>query len=335
VDGFKEDYYGFGGFGLRDDKIDPTNNRLMQQGKDIIERNGYLSVDGDLQRINDFNYDQDQDRGPVNALAFAYSGFPLVYPDIVGGTFGEQRFAIARTSRMETYMMRNAQWASLHSSMSMGEPPWSFQERTGRVMLSAAQLHQRLQPYLYALGVRASQDGYPWPMTPLPVAFPTDPQVYGRENDRVRGYEWLIGDSLLATPLYGDDYDSASSRDVYLPAGKWMDYDTGKLYAGATMLRNFALPVDKTPLFVGGSGIVIEREGQQIVARVYPLGGVAKQGFLLPGAEKETVLEVSARNLREAKVIDQTNHRAVAAGWERFAFQFPIEGGHTYSIEAH
>ena len=47
-----------------------------------------------------------------------------------------------------------------------------------------------------------------------------------------RGYEWLIGDSLLATPLYGNDYDTASSRDVYLSAGKWMDYDTGKLYSG-------------------------------------------------------------------------------------------------------
>jgi hypothetical protein len=332
VDGFKEDYYGYGGFGLRDDKIDPTNNRLMQQGKEIIERNGYLSVDGDLQRINDFNYDQDQDRGPVNALAFAYSGFPLVYPDIVGGTFGEQRFAIDRTSRMETYMMRNAQWASLHSSMAMGEPPWSFQPQTGRVMLGAAQLHQRLQPYLSALGIRASQDGYPWPMTPLPVAFPEDPHVYGRENDRVRGYEWMIGDSLLATPLYGNDYDTASSRDVYLPAGKWMDYDTGKLYSGGRLLPGFSLPVGKTPLFVGGSGIVIEREGQQMVACVYPLGGVAKESFLLPGAQKETVLDVSTRNLREAKVVDQVNHRVVLGKWERFAYQFPIEGGHHYSI---
>jgi len=332
VDGFKEDYYGYGGFGLRDDKIDPTNNRLMQQGKEIIERNGYLSVDGDLQRINDFNYDQDQDRGPVNALAFAYSGFPLVYPDIVGGTFGEQRFAIDRTPRMETYMMRNAQWASLHSSMAMGEPPWSFQPQTGRVMLGAAQLHQRLQPYLYALGIRASQDGYPWPMTPLPIAFPDDPLVYDRENDRVRGYEWLIGDSLLATPLYGNDYDTASGRDVYLPAGKWMDYDTGKLYTGGRLLPGFPLPVGKTPLFVGGAGIVIERDGQQTVARVYPLGGVAKESFLLPGAEKETVLEVSTRNLRAAKVVDEASHQVVSATWERFAYQFPIEAGRHYTI---
>jgi alpha-glucosidase (family GH31 glycosyl hydrolase) len=332
VDGFKEDYYGYHGFGLPDNKIDFTNNRLMAQGRDIIERNGYLSVNGDIQRIDDFNYDQNQDRGPVNALAFAYSGFPAVYPDIVGGTFGEQRFSASRTSRMETYMMRNAQWASLHSSMSMGEPPWTFQPQTAQVMLQAAQLHDRLQPYLYAMAVRASQDGYPWPMTPLPVAFPKDPGVYGRENDKVRGYEWLIGDSLLATPLYGDDYEKAESRDVYLPAGKWMDYDTGKIFSGATTLRNFPLPVGKTPLFVGGSGIVIEKESGAIIARIYPLGAAVVQNYLLPGAEQQTVVNLTARDLHHAKVMDQTTHKPVTSHWERFAYEFPLQPGHHYSV---
>jgi alpha-glucosidase (family GH31 glycosyl hydrolase) len=334
VDGYKEDYYGYGGFGLRDDKIDPTNNRFMQQGRDIIERNGYLSVNGDIERINDFNYDQDQDRGPVNALAFAYSGFPAVYPDIVGGTFGEQHFSTTRTARMETYMMRNAQWAALHSSMSMGEPPWAFQARTAGVMLQAAKLHDHLQPYLFAMAVRASEDGFPWPMTPLPIAFPKDPAVYGRENDKVRGYEWLIGDSLLATPLYGDDYDKVESRDVYLPAGKWMDYDTGKIYGGGTTLKDFPLPVGKTPLFVGGSGIVVERGEKANVARIYPLGATATETLLLPNAQQPTIVAVSARDLHAAKVTDQTTHQPVAAQWERFAYEFPITAGHHYSVAA-
>ena len=180
----------------------------------IIERNGYLSSNGDLHRINDFNWNQPQDRGPVNALAFAYSGFPFVYPDIVGGTFGEQHFSTARTPRMQKYMQRNAQWAALHSSMGMGEPPWSFDPATAHIMLAAAQLHDRIAPYLYANARKSVVDGYPWTMTPLPVAFPDDPAVYGRENSTDRAYEWMIGDSLLATPLYGDDYDTATTRDV-------------------------------------------------------------------------------------------------------------------------
>ena len=37
---------------------------------------------------------------------------------------------------MKTYMMRNAQWASLHSSMGMGQGPWTFGDpQVEKVML--------------------------------------------------------------------------------------------------------------------------------------------------------------------------------------------------------
>lgn len=58
INGWKEDFYGYGGYELRDDKVDPTNDRLMADRQLIIERNGYLSSNGDLHRINDFNYNQ-------------------------------------------------------------------------------------------------------------------------------------------------------------------------------------------------------------------------------------------------------------------------------------
>jgi alpha-glucosidase (family GH31 glycosyl hydrolase) len=132
--------------------------------------------------------------------------------------------------------------------------------------------------------------------------------------------------------LYGDDYDKAQSRDVYLPAGKWMDYDTGKIYDGGTTLRDFPLPAGKTPLFVGGSGIVIEKQDKTMVARLYPLGAVKEESYLLPGPEEQTVLDLSARDLHRAKVMDQTTHQAVSAEWVRFAYQFPVEPGHHYSI---
>ena len=334
VDGFKEDYYGFGGFGLRDDKVDPTNMRLMEEGADMIERNGYLSSNGDLHRINDFNYDQDQDRGPVNALAFAYSGFPLVYPDIVGGTFGEGRFSVKRTRRLELYMMRNAQWAALHSSMGMGEPPWSFGKQTGDVMLAAAKLHDRLQPYLYSQAVRFSQDGYPWTMTPLPIAFPEDKSTQGRENATVRGYEWMIGDALLATPLYGNDYAEATTRDVYLPAGNWMDFDTGDLYRGPRMLKGFPLPPGKMGLFVGGSGILIEKEGKSLLACIYPLAKRGEETFSLSDQKSRVKIQVSVRNWKQIQAADLATGRSVYGQWQKHAYSFAIEEGHAYRVHS-
>jgi alpha-glucosidase (family GH31 glycosyl hydrolase) len=332
VDGYKEDVYGFGKYDLGDDKLDSINEALMREGQFIMGRNAYLASAADLHRVNDFNYDQNQDRGPVNALALSYSGFPLVYPDIVGGTFGEGHFDLKVTPRMKTYMMRNAQWASVHPSMSMGQGPWTFNDRqVETVMLAAAQLHDRLQPYIYSQAIRFYLDGYPWTMTPLPVAFAEDSTVYGRENDRVRGYEWMIGDSLLATPLYGNDFETAGTRDVYLPAGVWIEYDTGKKLEGPKTLTDYPLPPGKTPQFVGGTGIVIEKRGGKLVARIYPVREQAQSTFIYPdGVSKSEIhLKVSDWHHLSVKTEKGVAPRSqMSAG----AFEFPISPGENYEV---
>ena len=337
VDGYKEDFYGYGGYGLRDDKVDPTNDRLMAEKQLVIERNGYLSSNGDLHRINDFNYNQGQDRGPVNALALAYAGFPLVYPDIVGGTFGEDHFSTQRTPQMERYMMRNAQWAAMHSSMGMGEPPWTFSAPVAKVMLQAAKLHERIAPYLFSNARRFAEDGYPWTMTPLPIAFPDDTKTYGRENETDRGYEWLIGDAMLATPLYGNDYATANTRDIYLPSGQWMDFDTGKMYAGHQMLKDFPLPTGKTPLFIGGSGITIEDVNGSVHACVYPVAEYSTATLTLPQSRQPFTVTVhglpAGRKWAKVRITDG-NGRAVPVTSVGFSFSFKPLGGESYTVQA-
>jgi len=332
VDGFKEDVFGFGKYTLGDDKLDPVNRVLMREGLYVMGRNDYLGSPADLHRINDFNYDQNQDRGPVNALALAYSGLPLIYPDIVGGTFGERHFDLKVTPKMRTYMMRNAQWASVHCSMSMGQGPWTLGDpQVEKVMLDAARLHDRLQPYLYSQGVRFYLDGYPWTVTPLPIAFPDDPQVYGRENQNVRGFEWMIGDALLATPLYGDDYESAQARDVYLPAGVWIDYDTGERYQGPRLLHHFALPPGKTPLFAGGTGIIAEKRGAGVVARIFPVNPHAESLFIHPDGITRTRIRLDVADWNRV-VVTTASGRAVSGAWHDHAFEFAIVPGEDYEL---
>jgi alpha-glucosidase (family GH31 glycosyl hydrolase) len=334
VDGFKEDLYGFGKYQLPDDKLDPVNQALMREGVYVMGRNQYLGSPADLHRINDFNYNQNQDRGPVNALALAYAGLPLIYPDIVGGTFGENHFDTTVTERMKTYMMRNAMWAAVHSSMGMGQPPWSFHDdRVAGVMLSAAKLHERLHPYLYSQAVRWFHDGFPWPMTPLPVAYPAEQPVYGRENDTTRGYEWMIGDSLLAAPLYGNDYETAAARDVYLPAGAWIDYDTGKKYDGGRVLKNFSLPPEKTPLFVGGTGIVVEQHGGKLMCRVYPVQTAASTEFWDKDAKTRSRIRLRIRDWKNIKVTRGSSRSAVQGAWRNYAYEFELQPGTDYEVE--
>jgi len=337
VDGHKEDFYGYGGNGLRDDKVDPTNDRLMAQKEFVIERNGYLSSNGDLHRINDFNYNQDQDRGPVNSLALASAGFPLVYPDIVGGTFGEDCFSSTRTPKMETYMMRNAQWAALHSSMGMGEPPWTFSPKVAKVMLDSAKLHARFAPYIFSNARRFANDGYPWTMAPLPIAFPDEAGSYGHENATDRMYEWMIGDSMLAAPLYGEDYATATTRNIYLPAGRWMDFDTGTMYSGGQTLKAVGMPTGKTPLFIGGSGVTLEELGGTVVAVVYPVAINAKSILTLPASEQAFTVSVqgppAASKWRDVTVTDSKGKTVVVKA-QGFGFSFVPRAGETYIVRA-
>src|ERR1035441_3327609 len=151
----------------------------MDQGVFIMGRNGYLGSAMDIHRIEDFNFEQDQDRGPINILAFAYSGFPYVYPDTCGGTFGEGRkMPPLNSSQMQHFMMRVAQFDSVNPAMAMGMGPWNFgSAQVEHVMLAAAQLHAQLHPYIYSAAIDAFETGFPWTLAPLPLVFPDDPQV--------------------------------------------------------------------------------------------------------------------------------------------------------------
>ena len=333
VDGFKEDIFGYGSYLLRDDKLNPVNEALKNKGYLIMIRNNYLGSPGSMHRIEDFNYDMDQDRGAINTMIYPYCGLPFSYPDIIGGLFGGRDFDGEISPRIKQYMMRNAMWASVHPTMAMGKGPWHFKDaQVDSVILKAARLHDRLQPYIYSQAIRFYQDGFPWSMAPLPLVFPEDPAVHGRENNVDRGYQWMIGDALLATPLYGEDYETASTRNVYLPEGKWMDYETGKIYKGPVLLENFELALEKAPLFVGGTGIVVEKEFNVLKARIYPFTQSASTVFYNRDGELKSTIEIEDPDWGNPVITDKSDGSQVTYLRVRHAFEFDLIPGHDYVI---
>jgi alpha-glucosidase (family GH31 glycosyl hydrolase) len=333
VDGYKEDLFGYPQ-SLPDDFVNPINEAMMADSVFVMGRNNYLGSPVDIHRYNDFNYNQPQDRGPINGLAYAYSGFPNVYPDIVGGTgLASDRFGDASKSKLRVYLMRYAEYAALNPSMSFGYGPWNFDEEVVEVTRDAAALHDRLQPYIYSNAVRAAETGFPYPMTPLALAFPEDETVYGLADTTRRSYQWLIGSSLLATPLYGDDYATAESRDVYLPEGTWMEYDSGKVHEGPTTLEDYPLPVGKTPLFVGGRGIVVEEIEGELKGRLYPIAEAGEYIFYDRDAETRSRVTIDGPDWERPTVIDQATGEEVPGSWNRHAYEFPLTPVHKYRVE--
>jgi alpha-glucosidase (family GH31 glycosyl hydrolase) len=198
-------------------------------------------------------------------------------------------------------------------------------------MLESAQLHGRLHPYIYSAAVATHRTGFPHTMTPLPLAFPDDPAVYDLENAVRRGYQWLIGDALMAIPLYGDDYATATTRDVYLPRGRWIEYDTGVVHEGPATLSAFTIPVTRTPLLVGGTGIIVEERQGRLLARVYPVNPNASTVFHhKDGRDTSIRVEVGAWGAPAEVATD--GGRRVEATQDDVALTFAIEPGISYRV---
>ncbi len=169
-------------------------------------------------------------------------------------------------------------------------------------------------------------------MTPLPLAYPKDPDVYGLATAERRSYEWLIGESLLAAPLYGDDYPTANSRDIYLPAGKWMDYNTGTLYEGLRTLKAFDIPIEKTPLFVGGTGFLVEQENGQLFGRIYPINPKSETTFWHEDGKTKSSISIDIKDWDKLSIVEESSGKAVEYEFVRHAYQFVLEPGKDYRI---
>jgi alpha-D-xyloside xylohydrolase len=84
------------------------------------------------------------------------------------------------------------------------------------------ELKYRLMPYVYAQAKDCSDHGLPM-VRALFVEYPDDPGSWNVDD------EYLFGSSLLVAPLMEE---GLTARNVYLPPGTWIDYQTGKSYAG-------------------------------------------------------------------------------------------------------
>lgn len=101
--------------------------------------------------------------------------------------------------------------------------PWLYDsKRVQDVFRKSAEMKYRLMPYVYAQAKECTEKGLPM-LRALFVEFPDDPGAWKVDD------EYLFGSQILVAPLLES---GMTGRTVYLPEGKWIDYQTEKVYKG-------------------------------------------------------------------------------------------------------
>ncbi|MFL6208540.1 MAG: TIM-barrel domain-containing protein [Pyrinomonadaceae bacterium] len=149
-------------------------------------------------------------------LSFGLSGFTYWSHDVGG--------FVQRAPR-DLYR-RWLAWGVLTShTRAHGAPPrepWEYDEALTEDFRRALGLKYALMPYILAQAKDSSVHGYPMLRT-LFFEYPHDPTSWLIDD------EYMFGSDLLVAPLM----ESSTGRNVYLPPGTWIDYQTGKTYRGA------------------------------------------------------------------------------------------------------
>jgi alpha-D-xyloside xylohydrolase len=147
-------------------------------------------------------------------LSFGLSGFAFWSHDIGG---------FVRKSPENLY----ARWAAFgmlsSHSRSHGAPPkepWAYSADFLNTFRTTDEMRYKLMPYIYAQAKDCTERGLPM-VRALFVEYPDDPGAWLVDD------EYLFGTDMLVAPFF----EEVKERDVYLPGGKWIDYQSGKVYS--------------------------------------------------------------------------------------------------------
>lgn len=117
---------------------------------------------------------------------------------------------------------------------------------TARAFARLARIHRCSLPLRRALVAEASRTGLPVHRHPF-LHDPDDPVLWSMSYEA-----FLLGDAILVAPVTESGVDR---RDVYLPAGRWIDLWSGRTLGATdagTWLRDHPAPLGRPPVFLRG-----------------------------------------------------------------------------------
>jgi len=229
-------------------------------------------------------------------LSFGVSGFSFWSHDVGG-------FTANSVAAMDKDLF--ARWLafgmlSSHSRCHGIAPkePWLYGAEFMDKFRTIDELKYKLMPYVYAQAKDSSEHGLPM-VRALFVEFPDDPGSWNVDD------EYLFGSQILVAPLM---HENETGRNVYLPPGTWIDYQSGKNYSGgwnkikAGQIPEIILVRDGTVLpHIALAQSTAQMDWSKIELRVYAKDAATAKGLIfLPGdrSAHELTLTKSGENFK-------------------------------------
>jgi alpha-glucosidase len=175
------------------------------------------------------------------------SGFNAATGD-VDGIFGGSAETQVRDLQWKAFTPAWMIISGWSKQTNLMKQPWIFGEPYTTINRKYLKLKQRLTPYLYTYARDAYDTGVPTDRA-MVLEFPDDPVTWSKRTQ----YQFMAGAWFLVAPVY---QDAPIRDDIYLPAGRWIDYWDGTELNGPTTLNGYAAPLEKLPLFVRAGAIV-------------------------------------------------------------------------------
>ncbi len=147
-------------------------------------------------------------------LSFGLSGFSFWSHDIGGFVLKSPEDLYARWAAFG--------FLSSHTR-SHGAPPkepWEYSAQFLNTFRKTDEMRYKLMPYIYAQAKDCTERGLPM-VRALFVEYPNDPGAWLVDD------QYMFGSDMLVAPLF----ENVTERNVYLPTGKWIDYQSGEVYA--------------------------------------------------------------------------------------------------------
>ncbi|MBQ9784430.1 MAG: glycoside hydrolase family 31 protein [Clostridia bacterium] len=159
----------------------------------------------------------------IAILSSGISGVPFMTYDMAGYAYSKtgDYFKDGMKETESAIFIRSIQYTAFTSVIQTHGDVRHLYELTDEAQtISAAYtaLHTELMPYIRKLSQEACDTGMPM-MRHLILHAPNDKNVYDVDD------EFMLGDALLVAPILDTE---STSREVYLPAGTWIDLHSGE-----------------------------------------------------------------------------------------------------------